>query len=237
MSDAFPCPVCAKVFAWGADADSAIVDARGADWRSCRENAHWKLSFHMAAEHPEATMLCPRRGESVWRHGRDFWHMLDHHRVCSYCGSMHPDDFMKAAREKVELGPTDKSYKVYVDLPNPTPNAPKIVSGRNFPPTEEEQNLLPEARKWQRVTRGNIAALRQSGWGSDIRDEDFDEDGNADDWFQMGAEGPKIHAKFYFQHLSVEQRKEFVDLLNGNALNIGVPGYFYSPPFFVARGT
>jgi hypothetical protein len=35
-------------------------------------------------------------------------------RGCSYCGSMSPDDFMQAVREGTEIGPTDKSYKLYV---------------------------------------------------------------------------------------------------------------------------
>lgn len=41
---------------------------------------------------------------------------LDHydHRGCSYCGSMDPEKFMQAVRDGVEVGPTDKSYKVYV---------------------------------------------------------------------------------------------------------------------------
>lgn len=35
-------------------------------------------------------------------------------RGCNYCGSMHPDDFMRAVREGVKIGPTDKGYKAYV---------------------------------------------------------------------------------------------------------------------------
>ena len=35
-------------------------------------------------------------------------------RCCSFCGSMHPEDFLQAVRDKVEIGPTDKSYKFYV---------------------------------------------------------------------------------------------------------------------------
>lgn len=43
-------------------------------------------------------------------------------RACSYCGSMHPDDLMKAiVDDGWELGPTDKNYKVYVhERPEPT---------------------------------------------------------------------------------------------------------------------
>lgn len=43
-------------------------------------------------------------------------------------------------------------------------------------------------------------------------------------------------SKFYFQHLSDEQRQRFVELLNqSGALNIGQPGRFYRLPFFVTR--
>ena len=35
-------------------------------------------------------------------------------RSCSYCGSMHPDDFMRYCGEGKRLGSTDKDYKVYV---------------------------------------------------------------------------------------------------------------------------
>jgi hypothetical protein len=61
-------------------------------------------------------MKCPRRAEiggvllradlpeaDTWVRG-----------TCSYCGSIAPDEFMRLAREGVELGPTDKNYKVYV---------------------------------------------------------------------------------------------------------------------------
>lgn len=86
----------------------------------------------------------------------------DHWRAdgtCSYCGSLNPDDFMKMAIDGVELGPTDKNYKVYVG-----------GSGRG---------------------------------------------------------------KFYFQHLSIEQMQQFVNLYNAKVLKIGYPGHFYRSPFFM----
>lgn len=82
-------------------------------------------------------------------------------RGCSYCGSMHPDDFMEEARSGRELGVTDKNYKVYVEGP----------------------------------TKG----------------------------------------KFYYQHLSTEQKKEFVDLYNAKTLHIGWPGFFTVYPYFMGR--
>lgn len=42
------------------------------------------------------------------------------------------------------------------------------------------------------------------------------------------------HKKSYFQHFSVEQRKEFIKLYNENIMKLDVPGYFYVWPFFMA---
>ena len=41
------------------------------------------------------------------------------------------------------------------------------------------------------------------------------------------------HSKFYFQHLSEEQKNRFVELLNEKKLHLDHPGYFYQTPFFV----
>jgi hypothetical protein len=39
-------------------------------------------------------------------------------------------------------------------------------------------------------------------------------------------------AKFYFQHLSEDQCREFIDLHNSHQMTVGAPGHFYSRPFF-----
>src|SRR5690349_1137501 len=64
---------------------------------------------------------CPRRGllEGALL---DHWRAHAHNagpgvRSCSYCGSVHPDDFMQAIKDGVEIGPTDKSYKTYMHGP------------------------------------------------------------------------------------------------------------------------
>jgi hypothetical protein len=41
------------------------------------------------------------------------------------------------------------------------------------------------------------------------------------------------HGKFYFQHFSLEQRKEFIRLINAKSVAIAMPGYFYRLPFFM----
>lgn len=44
-----------------------------------------------------------------------------------------------------------------------------------------------------------------------------------------------IEAKFYYQHLSPEQRQEFVELYNNHTMQIGYPGNFYVLPFFMKK--
>lgn len=131
------------------------------------------------------TQRCPRRDEQpnpeAYSDGTptpDKWQNWSGNSTCSYCGSMHPDDFMIVARlGNIDLGPTDKNYKVYV---------------------------------------GNT--------------------------------------KFYFQHLSENQKREFVGLYNmrprrqynvndlsfkivadgGGKMVVGYPGRFYVLPFFMS---
>ena len=85
-------------------------------------------------EIPEA-MRCPRREESPLTSSRfpgaDHWQKFksNGNRVCSYCGSLHPDDMFElvrlsanapedaAYRSVVEIEPTDKGYKIYVHQP------------------------------------------------------------------------------------------------------------------------
>lgn len=85
-------------------------------------------------------------------------------RGCSYCGSMHPDDFLEALREGALLGPTDKNYKAYV------------------------------------------AGYRNNGPNG---------------------------GKFYYQHLSEEQRAEFIALLNDRKVAFDYPGHFTVLPYFI----
>lgn len=46
------------------------------------------------------------------------------------------------------------------------------------------------------------------------------------------ATRPIGQVKFYFQHLSRDQRRRFVEMLNANMLHISEPGYFQPVPFF-----
>lgn len=44
---------------------------------------------------------------------------------------------------------------------------------------------------------------------------------------------PEGHDKFYYEELSLAQRREFVDIYNDKQMNVGYPGYFYNLPFFM----
>lgn len=43
------------------------------------------------------------------------------------------------------------------------------------------------------------------------------------------------NAKFYYPHLSSEQRDAFIALHNAGRMKIGYPGHLYVPPFFACR--
>jgi hypothetical protein len=55
---------------------------------------------------PDSPFTPPLNGEMTWRE--------DH--TCSYCGSLSEESFFQAIEEGVKLAPTDKNYKVYVDV-------------------------------------------------------------------------------------------------------------------------
>lgn len=58
--------------------------------------------------------ICPRRAESSFGRatGADTWGNDD---TCSWCGSLNPDILMaRLEAADIEIGPTDKSYKIYV---------------------------------------------------------------------------------------------------------------------------
>lgn len=122
----------------------------------------------MTANFPQQT--CPRRMEGgPWKleENQDSWNSTGSGPSCSFCGSLHPDRFMELARGGWTVGPTDKTYKVYLSSPE--------------------------------------------------------------------GEGDRKEAKFYFQHLSVQQQDEFIDLVNSRSMKIGYPGHFYVLPFFCGR--
>ena len=161
--------------------------------------------------------LCPRREENPISHqtfpGPDSWDARDGYRCCSYCGSMHPDDVFMAIADRLELIPTDKSYKLYVRQPHP--KAGKTIQvgsesgpARNMVTGEPNRDDLTI---WERITGRYDRKI-------------------------MGTAPATLQAKFYFQHFDQQQQERFINLLNVKAVNWGHPGYLYVLPFFAKRG-
>lgn len=128
---------------------------------------------------------------------------------CRYCGSLNPDTFMRRLEAgDVLLGSTDKNYKVYV----------ANKGGESFKQTYRD---CPEDKE-------KIGAA-----------------GNK--YMVSSCEGPKScthwvtrdtdRAKFYFQHLSEEQRHRFIQLLNEKKIQFEGGYGFYVLPFFIGRST
>jgi len=209
------CQHCDRVFEWGVDADSAIVDAQDPWWRPFRESALWKRNFHIATEHPEMGFVCPRRVETLGQFVNediDEWLVRSARRTCSYCGSLQPDELFRAIEEGHEIGPTDKSYKAYVRVPNPAAGEQVVVRREQGPAFD------PMTGKLRR---------------DDLTDEEKERGSYERE--VMGSAPDIVQLKFYFQHLSTDQREKFVDLLNQGKINIGAPGYFYTLPYFCVR--
>ncbi len=85
-------------------------------------------------------MTCGRRFDmyfgKMFVHGKpekdkDYWERFktNGNRVCSYCGSLHPEDFLELVKQcaneqedatyqsSIRIEPSDKSYKIYVHQP------------------------------------------------------------------------------------------------------------------------
>ena len=94
--------------------------------------------------------------------GPDYWRSDG---TCSHCGSLSPDQLFKALEDGCEIGPTDKSYKIYIE----------------------------------------------------------------------GEKAPRVGGavKFYFQHLSDDEKHKFIGILNDGKIKFGTPGNFYVKPFFI----
>jgi hypothetical protein len=58
-------------------------------------------------------------------------------------------------------------------------------------------------------------------------------DGSPDQTKWVWQTNDSQECKFYFQHLTDEQKKRFVELLNDKKIKFDQPGYFYVLPFFI----
>lgn len=169
---------------------------------------------------------CPRRDKPSLRDDRwEKGHGLVHQKnelSCSHCGSLHPDTFMELTRDGWILTPTDKNYKVYAEQP--------------LSDEEKERRRLAWRKGWRPVAFSACQNSIPKPTPEDVEAE------LARMWVSVGQPlvwgiGGELQYKFYFQHLSVAQRREFVTLYNNDALTIGYPGYFYTLPFFCTEAS
>ena len=110
------------------------------------------------------TQTCPRRMNSIgpWERAEnlDFWEVLPNgDRVCSFCGSAHPEDFERLCNEAVRdesmmIHHSDKSYKVYIYRPtvgNASEGAIKYYKWHNYTDPEAIARLEPVYNKALRL--------------------------------------------------------------------------------------
>lgn len=170
----------------------------------------------------QQSQTCPRRMQEFgpWprEEGQDAWMSGAVGPSCSFCGSLHPDRFMELVREGWIVGPTDKGYKAYL-----------------MPPATDEEKAQHKERWLAGFTTDEVrrAAEEQGETPEQYRAE-----------LQTVYErqvaplnGSDKQVKFYYQHLSEEQRGEFIDLHNNGRMMLGSPGHFYQPPFFTRPAT
>lgn len=171
---------------------------------------------HAPKSEPELTFNCPQRMSGA-AGNNDHWR---ENNSCSYCGSLHPDEFMAAVESGAgALTATDKNYKVYIDMPNPRVGKPRIVSYTSGSADQPRSATAP----WERATEEHVADARKQGIRSLA----------VNDWVQVVPERETEHRKFYFEHLSLDQRRRFIDLYNEKKVRFAHAGRFYRLPFFM----
>lgn len=173
---------------------------------------------------PDQTQTCPRRMTEFgsWRRdeGIDTWTtgpgLVGQGAIgpsCSFCGSLNPDRFMELVREGWIVGPTDKNYKAYLDRPA----------------TEAEKQAARD--RWNASSIGQ-ALQRAAAAEGKTPEQAAEELDRAYETEYPTANSAGQVAKFYYQHLSAEQRDEFITLYNDHRMTVGYPGHLYVTPFF-----
>ncbi len=166
-----------------------------------------------------ALHTCPRRRElglprlvrdaDRWELGHGLVGQDEIGPSCSWCGSLHPDWFMRLVGDGWLVEPTDKTYKAY--LARPFPQEDMVRRREYWEQTNVTARVLREEAASEEEARAAVDKLFAAG---------------------MFPEGDTV-AKFYYQHLSREQQEEFVGLINAGRMRIAPPGRFYVAPFFV----
>jgi len=211
------CPFCPRTFSWGFDEDSPLGAAAGRN-KACGGNAFWKLTGHMNEAHPgpEGRHTCGRRhdnfGMQLTEQPQDFYHDRSGLPVCSYCGSLSPEKLFELIELGCEIGPTDKSYKIYVyGIPNPIAGQEVYKGGESGPAFGRNGEPSKPDLSEQEIANGRY------------------------DRITVGPAPATTDSKFYFQHFSEADITRFIDLYNNKKIKMGAPGHFYVTPFFAQR--
>lgn len=193
------------------------------EWSGVYDHPHHLFPGYEGQRHS-----CPRRIEGAHHHlieGADLpdqW-QLRHSMgqgepvglACTYCGSLHPGRFLQLLGEGWIVGPTDKSYKAYLDRPY----------------TAEEWAARKTA--WlggDAVARAVTTLGERDGKTPDQIDADVEAA-----WAEYAAASAGGHtvAKVSFQHVVAERGVDaFCELHNSGGMRIGYPGRFYVAPYF-----
>jgi hypothetical protein len=125
--------------------------------------------------------------------------------TCQYCGSLNPDTLIaRLEAGDVLLGSTDKNYKVYVENNG---GAPFKQSFRDCPKDKKMTGF-----------GGNEYFVSSCDGGPDA----------CTHWVTRETS----ETKFYFPHLSDEQRTRFIELFNEKRIKFSGGYGFYVMPFF-----
>lgn len=175
---------------------------------------------------PPEPQTCPRRlndwGQWERTENLDRWETGGHGlvdqaqagRSCSFCGSLHPDDFMRHVADGWIVSPTDKAYKAYLIKPY---TAEEIAARR-------EQWMQSDS-----IARAIRELGERDGKTAEQITADLDAEWNRNAEYQQG----KTVAKFYFQHLSDEQCTEFINMHNSGRMKVQGGGFYVLPYFCV----
>lgn len=169
------------------------------------------------------TQTCPRRMNEMgpwkreenlddWTTGRGLAGVQGDNLSCSFCGSLHPADFLRLVGEGWIVGATDKSYKAYLARPY---SADEVASRRAH---------------WEATDR-TVRAVREIGERDGKTAEQIAADIEKVAEVALAPSGGATIAKFYFQHLDGEQRAEFIELYNSGRMRIDSGGFYVMPYF------
>lgn len=163
--------------------------------------------------------MCPRRMETGQRgEGTDEWQVdverTGHgYRTCTYCGGLHPADFITLIREGVEVEATDKSYKFYVPIPSTDPDRLWVVS--------TAYNHVPDGYlTWEQMSKEQRRAAKAGDYKKTAG-------------FRFGTK-PTQFGKFYTQHFQQGYGATFRALRAQDAIRWKYPPYV---PLYVPNTT